>query len=55
LERRNDIFGAVFNRYFAGHRVKAQLNLNYQTQNGNYSFDNIQNNWLLVFQMEVGI
>lgn len=55
FENRQDVLSLGLTRYLAGHRVKVQFNLNYQTRGGDIRFSNPRNNWAGIFQMELGI
>ena len=55
LERRKEVVEFGLTKYLRNHRVKAQFNLNYNISGGNYQFDNADNNWGALFQIELGI
>lgn len=55
LEDQQEVFELGLTKYLRGHRVKAQLNISYNTTNKNYSLQNAQNFWGTLFQVELGI
>lgn len=42
-------------KYFNKHRIKAQMNVGYIVRSGNWTFDNKDNKWDILFQVEFGI
>lgn len=54
-EARKNILEIGSTKYFNKHRVKLQLNINYQANNGNYSFRQPGNRWGFLTQFELGI
>lgn len=55
LEAQTEVVELGLNKYFRAHRLKLQLNANYQTQDGIYRTDHIGNHWGATFQVELGI
>ncbi len=55
LEVREEVLELGLSKYLRAHRVKAQLNLNYNVQNNRYNFANPANKFGLIFQIELGI
>lgn len=54
-ELRTDVFELGASKYILKHRVKIQLNLAYNTKNGNLSVKNPLNRWVGLLQVELGI
>jgi hypothetical protein len=55
LEPRREMLELGASKYLQKHRIKLQLSLNYQTQNGDYNFSNQGNRWGVITQFELGI
>lgn len=55
VEERQEVLELGLTKYLRKHKVKAQLNLNYNISNNNYSFSNLDNRWGAIFQIELGI
>jgi len=55
LERQTEVVEVGLTKYFRAHRLKLQLNANYQTQDGIYRTDYDGNQWGATFQIELGI
>lgn len=55
LEPRREVLELGTSKYLQKHRIKLQLSLNYQTQNGDYNFSNQANRWGVITQIELGI
>lgn len=55
LENKKEVLELGLSKYLKGHRVKAQINVNYNIVGGNYSFGHAPNNWGTIFQIELGI
>ena len=55
LEPRREVLELGTSKYLQKHRIKLQLSLNYQTQNGDYKFSNQANRWGVITQIELGI
>lgn len=54
-ERKTEVLELGLSRYLRSHRIKAQFNLNYNTQDGNMDIQNKNNYWGALFQIELGI
>ncbi|WP_256003882.1 porin [Pedobacter deserti] len=52
---RREVLELGLSKYLRGHKVKAQLNINYNVDDNNFSFSNQDNNWGAIFQIELGI
>ncbi len=55
LEDTRQVFELGLSKYLRGHKVKAQLNVNYNVDNERYDFQNNGNFWGALFQVELGI
>lgn len=55
LEAQTEVVELGLNKYFRAHRLKLQLNANYQIQDGIYRTDHKGNHWGATFQIELGI
>lgn len=55
FESQTEVVELGLTKYFRAHRLKLQLNANYQTKDGMYQTDNEGNNWGATFQIELGI
>lgn len=55
LEDQREVLELGLTKYLRGHKVKTQLNINYNIGNGGYSFQNSKNYWGALFQIELGI
>lgn len=55
LEDCKEVIELGLTKYLRGHRVKAQLNISYNTTDRDYSLQNDRNFWGAVFQIELGI
>lgn len=54
-ERRTEVLELGLSKYLRSHRIKAQFNLNYNTQDGNMAVRDGDNYWGALFQIELGI
>lgn len=54
-ENRREVLEAGITKYLRNHRIKAQFNLNYNTEEGDFSFKSKNNYWGALFQVELGI
>lgn len=54
-ERRTEVLEMGVSKYLRSHRIKAQFNLNYNTQGGNLNIHDKDNYWGALFQVELGI
>lgn len=54
-ERRKEVLEAGVSRYFRNHRIKAQLSVSYNTQDGDWHIKQDANYWGALFQVELGI
>lgn len=54
-ERQTEVLELGLTKYFRAHRLKMQLNLNYQVKDGIYSTSHAGNTWGSTFQIELGI
>ncbi|WP_069659194.1 porin [Arcticibacter eurypsychrophilus] len=54
-ENRKEVAEAGLSKYFRNHRIKAQFNLNYNTEEGDWNIHNTNNYWGALFQVELGI
>jgi phosphate-selective porin OprO/OprP len=55
LEDRQEVVEFGLTKYLRGHKVKAQLNVNYNIDDNQYAFNNQNNKWGVLFQIELGI
>lgn len=55
LESQTDVIELGLTKYFRAHRLKLQLNANYQVADGIYRTDHPGNHWGGTFQIELGI
>ena len=55
LEAQTDVIELGLTKYFRAHRLKLQLNANYQVADGIYRTDHTGNHWGGTFQIELGI
>ena len=55
LESQTDVIELGLTKYFRSHRLKLQLNANYQVADGIYRTDHPGNHWGGTFQIELGI
>lgn len=55
FEAQTEVVEVGITKYFRAHRLKLQLNANYQTKNGIYRTGNEGNHWGSTFQIELGI
>lgn len=54
-ERKTEVLELGVSKYLRSHRIKAQFNLNYNTQDGKMNLHNKNNYWGALFQVELGI
>ena len=54
-EDRREVLEAGLTKYLRNHRIKAQVNVSYNTEDGNWNLDHEENNWGVLFQIELGI
>lgn len=54
-ERRKEVLELGLSKYLRSHRIKAQFNLNYNTEDGRMSIKDRDNYWGALFQVELGI
>lgn len=54
-ESQKEVTELGISKYLRGHRIKAQFSLGYNTKNGQWNFNNSNNYWSGVFQVELGI
>lgn len=54
-EPRKEVLEAGVTRYLRKHRIKAQLNVSYNTEDGDWDFQDDDNYWGALFQVELGI
>lgn len=54
-ERRTEVLELGLSKYLRKHRIKAQFNLNYNTEDGKMNIQNKNNYWGALFQVELGI
>ena len=55
FEMKQEVIELGLTKYLSQHRVKAQLNMNYNINNKSYSLQNQRNLWGMLFQIELGI
>lgn len=55
IEKTREVFELGLSKYLRGHRVKAQININYNVNNEQYTLKNQGNYWGTMFQVELGI
>lgn len=55
LENQREVVELGLTKYINQHKVKTQLNLSYNTTNGNYNFNHNPNFLAVLFQIELGI
>lgn len=54
-ERKTEVLELGVSKYLRNHRIKAQFNLNYNTQDGRMDIHDKNNYWGALFQVELGI
>lgn len=54
-ERRTEVLELGLSKYLRNHRIKAQFNLNYNTEDGKMDIHDRDNYWGALFQVELGI
>jgi len=54
-EHRTEVLELGVSKYLRSHRIKAQFNLNYNTQDGKMDIQDKNNYWGALFQVELGI
>lgn len=55
IEDKNEVLELGATKYIRNHRIKVQLNLNYQATNSRYNFSAPGNRWGILTQFELGI
>lgn len=55
VEDRKEVLEFGLSKYLRGHKVKAQMNVNYTIEDNDYAFTNQNNKWGVLFQIELGI
>ena len=54
-ERKTEVLELGLSKYLRSHRIKAQFNLNYNTEDGKMNVQDRDNYWGALFQIELGI